>query len=140
MNMRKVSKLWWLLKGEHYYLNLEMPIKKYPMNFGKNNSTHTFFFPHCLPNLFLLGLDVTTLSLGLLSKQGHGRVWAESATRESHSHSQECERVWKMSPHIPKWTSTLGVRVSLEFLNFQKTIWEVRTHWIEDFLISLKNS
>jgi hypothetical protein len=76
-----------IIKGEHYYLNLEMRIKKYPMNFGKNSSTHTFFFPYCLPNVFLFGLDVTTLALGLLSKQGHGRVRGESATRESHSHS-----------------------------------------------------
>jgi hypothetical protein len=36
---------------------------------------------------------VTTLALGLRPRQGHGKVWVESATQESHSHSWECERV-----------------------------------------------
>jgi hypothetical protein len=40
-------------------------------------------------------IHVTTLALGLGSqpKQGHGKVWIESATQESHSHSWECEKV-----------------------------------------------
>jgi len=33
------------------------------------------------------------LTLGLQRKQGHGKVWAKSATWESHSHFRECENV-----------------------------------------------
>jgi hypothetical protein len=44
----------------------------------------------------------------------------------------ECER---MNLNTPKWTSTLGIKVS----NFQKTIAKVKTHWIEDFFILLEN-
>jgi len=34
-----------------------------------------------------------TLAFGLQPMQGHGKVGAENETRESHSHSQDCEGV-----------------------------------------------
>jgi hypothetical protein len=55
---------------------------------------------------------VMTLTLGSQPKQKHGKVQVKSATRESHLHSWECER---MNPHTPKWTPTLGVGVFMEF-------------------------
>jgi hypothetical protein len=55
---------------------------------------HFFLLSYYLPNLLLLGLDVTTLTLGSLPRQRHGKVWAKSATQESHSHFWECEKVW----------------------------------------------
>jgi hypothetical protein len=36
---------------------------------------------------------ITTLALGLRLKQGHGKVQVETATWESPSHSQKCEKV-----------------------------------------------
>jgi hypothetical protein len=42
-----------------------------------------------------------TLTMGLWPRQGHGRVRAMSVTWESHTHSQECERVWKNEPTHP---------------------------------------
>jgi hypothetical protein len=42
----------------------------------------------------------------------HGKVQTNSATHESHLHSQECEG---MNSHTPKWTPTLGVRILMEF-------------------------
>jgi hypothetical protein len=37
--------------------------------------------------------------LGSQLKQMDGKVWAESATQESHLHSRKCEG---MNPHTPK--------------------------------------
>jgi hypothetical protein len=37
---------------------------------------------------------VTTLTLGSRPKQRHEKVSIKNATQESHSHSQECERMW----------------------------------------------
>jgi hypothetical protein len=39
----------------------------------------------------MISLIVMTLTLGLKPRQGHGKVKAESATWESHSHSRKCE-------------------------------------------------
>jgi hypothetical protein len=44
--------------------------------------------------------STTTLALGSQPKQGYENVWAENATRESHSHSWECEGV-------REWTHTV---------------------------------
>jgi len=63
---------------------------------------------------------ITTMALGSQPKQVHGKVQAESVTWESHSHFRECEKVWKMSPHISKWTPTLRVRVLMESQIFKK--------------------
>jgi len=55
--------------------------------------------------------SVTILTLGSQPKQRHEKVQVESATQESHLHSQECER---MNPHIPNWTPTLRVKIPME--------------------------
>jgi hypothetical protein len=39
-------------------------------------------------------LCVMTVALGSQPRQGHGKVRAKNATWESHSHSQECRRMW----------------------------------------------
>jgi hypothetical protein len=56
--------------------------------------------------------------------QRHGKVQFENATG-----NHKCEG---MSPHNFK-----GFRVGI--LNVQRMILRVKTHWIEDFLIPLKN-
>jgi hypothetical protein len=38
-------------------------------------------------------MGVIILVLGLQPKQRHGKMWADNATLESHSHSRECGRV-----------------------------------------------
>jgi len=46
---------------------------------------------------------VTTLTLGSWLSQGHGKVQADSATRESHSHSRKCKKMWGNEPtHFQK--------------------------------------
>jgi hypothetical protein len=56
----------------------------------------------------------------------------------------ECER---MNLHTPKWALILGVGVPMDsrwtpngFLNVQRAIAKVKTHWIEEFFISLESS
>jgi len=51
---------------------------------------------------------VTTLALGLRPKQGHGKVQAESAAWESHSHFLECEKVWRNEPTHSQMDSHFG--------------------------------
>jgi hypothetical protein len=43
----------------------------------------------------------TTLALGSQPKKGYGNVWAENATWESHSHSQDCEGVKEWAHTFP---------------------------------------
>jgi len=43
-----------------------------------------------------------------------------------------------MNPHTPKGASTLGVWNPGGFPNLQKIIARVKTHWIEELVISLK--
>jgi hypothetical protein len=82
---------------------------------------------------------VMTLTLSLWLRQGHKKVWAESAPWESHSHIWECERVWRNEPTQSQVDSHLGNWNSYEVPNVQKMILGVKTHWIEKFLIPLKN-
>jgi len=63
---------------------------------------------------------VMTLTLSSWPRKKHGKVWTESATWESHLHSQECEG---MNPHTPKWTPTLGIGFHVESWIF-KTIFQ----------------
>jgi hypothetical protein len=42
---------------------------------------------------YALGIYVTTQALGLQPKEGLGKMRAENATWESHSHSSKCKRV-----------------------------------------------
>jgi len=53
--------------------------------------------------------NVTTLALGLRPMQEHGKVWAENATQESHSHSERVKECEGLSSHIPKWIPTLKI-------------------------------
>jgi hypothetical protein len=57
----------------------------------------------------LIGI-ITTLTLGLQPKQGHGKVQAKSHIHTFESVG-ECER---MSSHIPKWTPILGIGVPMD--------------------------
>jgi len=69
-----------------------------------------------------------TLALGSWPKQRHGKVQAESATRESHLHSRECEG---MNPQTPKWTPIYGSWNPYGVLNLQRGISRVKTHFIK---------
>jgi hypothetical protein len=62
---------------------------------------------------------ITTLTLGLWPKQGHGNVWAKNATRGSHSHSQEWKRVWGNERTHSQVDSHFG---SYEVSNVHRTI------------------
>jgi len=44
-----------------------------------------------------------------------------------------------MNPHTPKGTPTLGNWTPHGLPNLQRAIVEVKTHWIEQFFISLKS-
>jgi hypothetical protein len=59
-------------------------------------------------------------NIGLQPKQGFRKVRAESVTQDSHSHSQKCRRMWRNSPHTPKWVPTLGVGVLMDFQIFRE--------------------
>jgi hypothetical protein len=84
--------------------------------------------------------DCWNLSLGLATKvracKGAGQVWMLRITFHVPEGVGKCEG---MSPHIPKWTPTLGVGVSMDSRIF-RVITGVKTHWIEEIHISLENS
>ncbi len=80
--------------------------------------------------------NVTTLALGLRPKQGHGKVWVESATQKSLSHSQECEG---LSPHTLKWIPILRVWIPMESWIFKKQFEEKKTHCIWTFTYTIEN-
>jgi hypothetical protein len=65
---------------------------------------------------------VTTLALGLRPRQRHRKVQAESATQESHSHFWSVRKCEGMSPHIPKWTPTLGIKIPMESQIFKEQL------------------
>jgi hypothetical protein len=57
---------------------------------------------------------------------------------ENHIHNpRSAKKCEGMNPHTPKWSSTLGVN-PYEVPNVHKVISKVKTHWIKDFIISLK--
>jgi hypothetical protein len=104
------------------------------MQIVRSNNNGRFITNITCQNNFL----VTTLALGLWPRQGHGKVWPESATHESYSHFQECKRAWGNEPthsqgdlHFGNWTFD-GIP------NFQRVIWKVKIHWIEKLFISLE--
>jgi hypothetical protein len=65
--------------------------------------------------------------------KGAGQKWSMGFTFHALENVGKCEG---MNPHTPKWAPTLGIGV----LNFQKEISDIKTHWIEAFLIPLKSS
>jgi hypothetical protein len=61
------------------------------------------------------------LSLGLETKaracKGAGQEWSSEVT----FHASEClEKCEEMNLHIPKWASTLGVGVLIDFQSFKE--------------------
>jgi hypothetical protein len=80
---------------------------------------------------------VMTLAFGLRSRQGHGKVWIKSVAWESHSHSQECGRMWGNEPTHSPVDSHFGSWKPNGLSNLQIAIWRFKTHWIENFLILL---
>ncbi len=85
------------------------------------------YAPNCFMHQRCYTWNVTTLTLGLWPRQGHGKMQAKNATRESHLHSQECE---KMNPYTPKWTPTLGIGFPMESPTFKKLFQGSKIHWI----------
>jgi len=76
-----------------------------------------------------------TLTLGSWPRQRHGKVRIESATWESHLHSQECEG---LNPHIPKWIPTLGVGIPMEFQIFKKIFQQSKPIGLKIYLYNWK--
>jgi hypothetical protein len=80
-------------------------------------------------------------NLGLATKamacKGTSQEWSLGVTFHAPGSVGKCER---MNPHTPKWASTLGVRLPMDFRIFRGLIAGVKTHFIEEFLISLKIS
>jgi hypothetical protein len=74
---------------------------------------------------------VMTLTLDLRPRQRHSKVHAENATQESHSHSRKCEKVWGNEPTHSRVDSHFGSWSPYGLLNFQKTIWKAKIHWID---------
>jgi hypothetical protein len=83
---------------------------------------------------------VTTLTLGSWLSQGHGKVRADSATRESHSHSRECKKVWGNEPTHFQKDSHFGNYSPYKVLNAQRIILKVKVHWIEKLFTPLESS
>jgi hypothetical protein len=79
--------------------------------------------------------------LGFVTKaracEGVGQKWNLEVTFHVPKSVGECEGI---NLHTPKWAPTLGVGILMDSRIFKKTITRVQTHWIEMFLISLKNS
>jgi len=85
-------------------------------------------------------VHVATLALGLRPKQGFEKVRAKCEARSHISCSWECKKVWGNGPSHSQMSSHFGSSNPSGFLNLQSAIVGVKTHWIEDFLISLEIS
>jgi hypothetical protein len=81
---------------------------------------------------------VTTLTLGSRPKQGLEKVQAKSEPRGNISYSRECKTMWGNEPPHSQMSSHFGNWNPNRLPNLQKAISEVKTHWIEEFLISLE--
>jgi hypothetical protein len=80
------------------------------------------------------------LSLGLVTKAKGLQECRPKRKPKSHiSCSQECKRVWGNKPSHPQGNSHFGSWSLGGFLNLQKAIVGVKTHWSETLLISLEN-
>jgi len=79
-------------------------------------------------------------NLGLMTKAVRGMErWQLKVQPRNHIHifksARKCEG---MSPHTPKWASTLRVGVPRESQIFREKFEGSKTHWIEDVFIPLK--
>ncbi len=77
-------------------------------------------------------------SLGLVTKVRACKVASQEWSSGVAFHAPG--RVWELNLHIPKWTPNFGSWSPNGPLNFQGTIAEVKTHWIDKFFISLESS
>jgi hypothetical protein len=82
---------------------------------------------------------VATLALGSRPKQRLARLRAKSELESHISCSRECKRVWGNEPSHSRVNSHFGSWSLNIFLNFQRMIAGVKSHWIETFLISLES-
>jgi hypothetical protein len=91
--------------------------------------------------LLLMGENVTTLALGSRPKQGLARVWTKSEARESHfmlQGSWKCKKVSENEHSHSQVNSHFGSWNLGGLSNLQRAIARVKTHWIQEFLISLE--
>ncbi len=65
-------------------------------------------------------------------------MWAKREVQESHLMFSRIQE--SVNLHVPRRVPILGVRVSVDFHIFKKTITKVKIHWIEKFLTSLESS
>jgi hypothetical protein len=80
---------------------------------------------------------VATLALGSQPRQGLAKVRAKSEPGSHISCSRECMKVWGNEPPHSQVSSHFASRSPNGLLNLQRAISRVKTHWIEEFLISL---
>jgi hypothetical protein len=81
---------------------------------------------------------VTTLALGSRLRQGLAKVRAKSEPKSHISCSREYKRVRGNDPPHSQMNSHFGSWSPDGFLNLQRAISKVKTHWIETLPISLK--
>ncbi len=67
--------------------------------------------------------------------KGASQEGSPGVTSHAHGSAKECEGV---NPHTLKSTPIVGVGVPNGFSNFQREILGVKSHWFEEFFISLK--
>jgi hypothetical protein len=90
------------------------------------------------PKLLQLCINhVTTLALGSWPRRWFVRLWAKRKLGSHISCSQECKRVRGNEPSHSQVNSHFGIWSPNGFPNFQKAIAKVKTHWIEEFFVSL---
>jgi len=83
---------------------------------------------------------VTTLALGSWPKQRFTKVRAKTGPGSHITCSRKCKRVWGNEPSHSQVNSHFGNWSHGGLLNVQRTVSCVKTHWIENFFISLKSS
>lgn len=79
-------------------------------------------------HVFLLNINLLLLwnchdfspIMCLRSRQAHGKVWAGSVTWKSHTHSQECERMWGKEPTRSQVDSHFGGWIPMNFQTFRE--------------------
>ncbi len=86
-----------------------------------------------------VSINCHNLSLGLATKVGACKGAGQEGSLRVTSHSPESVGEFdEMNLHTPKWTPILRVGVPDGRPNLHRTIVGVKTHWIEEFLISLE--
>jgi hypothetical protein len=84
--------------------------------------------------------DVATLTLGSWPRKGFAKVQAKTRPESRISCSRECKRMWGKEPSHSQMNSHFGSWSPNGLLNLHREIARVKTHWIEEFLISLESS